>query len=69
LPRPKCWSRACAGPGPSPAQPSRASIQAALEGLQKFDIGGLEVSYGPNDHSGLDFSDLSIVGKDGKFKR
>jgi len=27
------------------------------------------VSYSPNDHSGLDFADLSIVGKDGKFKR
>jgi ABC-type branched-subunit amino acid transport system substrate-binding protein len=51
------------------AKPSREKIQAALEGMQKFDIGGLEVSYSPNDHSGLDFADLSIVGKDGKFKR
>ncbi len=50
-------------------KPSREKIQAALEGMQKFDLGGLEVSYGPNDHSGLDFADLSIIGKDGKFKR
>jgi ABC-type branched-subunit amino acid transport system substrate-binding protein len=50
-------------------KPSREKIQAALEGMQKFDIGGLEVSYSPDDHSGLDFADLSIIGKDGKFKR
>jgi ABC-type branched-subunit amino acid transport system substrate-binding protein len=51
------------------AKPSREKVQAALESMQKFDIGGLEVSYSPNDHSGLDFADLSIIGKDGKFKR
>jgi branched-chain amino acid transport system substrate-binding protein len=27
------------------------------------------VSYGPDDHTGLDFADLSIIGLDGKFKR
>ncbi|HEY3047761.1 MAG TPA: ABC transporter substrate-binding protein [Polaromonas sp.] len=51
------------------AKPSREKIQAALEGIRKLDIGGLEVSYGPEDHTGLDFADLSIIGTDGKFKR
>lgn len=51
------------------AKPSREKIQAALEGLHKLDIGGLEVSYGLEDHTGLDFADLSIIGTDGKFKR
>ncbi len=51
------------------AKPTREKIQAALEGIRKLDIGGLEVSYGPTDHSGLDFADLSIIGTDGKFKR
>ena len=51
------------------AKPSREKIQAALEGIHKLDIGGLEVSYGPEDHTGLDFADLSIIGTDGKFKR
>jgi branched-chain amino acid transport system substrate-binding protein len=41
----------------------------ALESLQKFDLGGLEISYSPDDHTGLDFADLSIIGNDGKFKR
>jgi branched-chain amino acid transport system substrate-binding protein len=48
--------------------PTRAKLQAALEGL-KFDLGGLEVSYAADDRTGLDFADLSIIGQDGKFKR
>jgi branched-chain amino acid transport system substrate-binding protein len=51
------------------AKPSRGTIQAALEGMQNFDLGGLKVSYSPDDHNGLDFVDLSIIGGDGKLKR
>ncbi|MBI2746408.1 MAG: ABC transporter substrate-binding protein [Burkholderiales bacterium] len=50
-------------------KPSRERIQAALEGLGKFDIGGLEVNFSPQDHTGLDFSDLSIITSDGRFRR
>lgn len=50
-------------------KPSREKIEAALESLRKFDIGGLEVNYSAEDHTGLDFADLSIIGTDGKFKR
>ena len=50
-------------------KPSREKIQTALEGMRKFDLGGLEVSFSPDDHTGLDFADLSIIGTDGKFKR
>lgn len=49
--------------------PTRAKLQQALESMKKVDIGGLEVSYGPNDHTGLDYADLSIIGPDGKFRR
>ncbi|MFL6663263.1 MAG: ABC transporter substrate-binding protein [Rhizobacter sp.] len=49
--------------------PTRAKLQQALEAMRKVDIGGLEVTYGPNDHTGLDYADLSIIGPDGKFKR
>ena len=52
--------------GPSP---SRGKIQTALESMKKFNLGGLEVSFSPDDHTGLDFADLSIIGTDGKFKR
>ncbi|MDP3825385.1 MAG: ABC transporter substrate-binding protein, partial [Polaromonas sp.] len=51
------------------AKPTREKIQAALESIRKFDIGGLEVNYSLEDHTGLDFADLSIIGTDGKFKR
>jgi branched-chain amino acid transport system substrate-binding protein len=50
-------------------KPSRERLQAALEGLSKYDLGGLEVSYSPQDHTGLDFADLSIISADGKFRR
>ena len=50
-------------------KPTRAALQAALEGMRKFDLGGLEVGYSPTDHTGLDFADLSIVGADGRFRR
>ena len=49
--------------------PTRAKLVTALDSIKKFDIGGLEVSYAADDHTGLDFADLSIIGADGKFKR
>ena len=52
--------------GPKPA---REKLQTALEGTKKFDIGGLEITDSPEDHTGLDFAGLSIVGVDGRFKR
>jgi branched-chain amino acid transport system substrate-binding protein len=51
------------------AKPSRERIQTALEGMSKFDLGGLEISYSSKDHTGLDFADLSIISSSGKFRR
>jgi ABC-type branched-subunit amino acid transport system substrate-binding protein len=51
------------------ANPTPAKLMQALESIRKLDIGGLEVSFSPTDHSGLDYADLSIIGPDGKFKR
>lgn len=48
---------------------TRASLKRALETFNRVDIGGLEVSFSPTDHSGLDFADLSIIGPDGTFRR
>lgn len=53
----------------SGGKPSREKIQLALEGLSKFDIGGLEVNFSAKDHTGLDFADLSIITSDGRFRR
>lgn len=49
--------------------PSRLKLQAALENMKKFDLGGVVISYSADDHTGLNFVDLSIIGPDGKFKR
>lgn len=49
--------------------PSRASLLRALDSLNKFDLGGLELSFNPQDHTGLDYADVSIIGPDGKFWR
>jgi len=48
---------------------TRQSLKRALESLERFDLGGLEISYSASDHTGLDFADLSIIGPDGTFRR
>ena len=49
--------------------PTRAKLETALESMHNYDVGGLEVNYSPESHSGFDFADLSIIGRDGKFQR
>lgn len=51
------------------ASPTREKLVTALNGIRKLDIGGMEVSFTPGDHTGLDYADLSIIGQDGKFRR
>ncbi|MGY4827738.1 ABC transporter substrate-binding protein [Sphaerotilaceae bacterium SBD11-9] len=48
---------------------TRSSIKKALEGFNRVDIGGLEVSFSPTDHTGLDYADLAMVAADGTFRR
>ncbi len=50
-------------------KPDRARVQAALEGLSRYDLGGLELGYSSTDHTGLEFVDLSIIGANGRFRR
>lgn len=51
------------------ANATRAKLRQVLDEMGRYDLGGLEISYSPGDHTGLDFVDLSIVGPDGKFRR
>ncbi len=53
-----------AGPNPTPV-----TLRDALEGIRNHNLGGLTVSYGPGNHTGLDFADLSIVDASGRFRR
>jgi ABC-type branched-subunit amino acid transport system substrate-binding protein len=49
--------------------PTRASVLTALNGMSAYDLGGLRISYSADDHTGLDFVDLSIVDSVGKLRR
>lgn len=46
----------------------RAGLVRALEG-PRLDIGGLQLGYNDKEHNGLEFTDVSIIGPDGKFWR
>jgi branched-chain amino acid transport system substrate-binding protein len=50
-------------------KPTRQGIVKALDSFRKYDLGGLELTFTPDNHSGLDYVELSIIGADGKFKR
>jgi ABC-type branched-subunit amino acid transport system substrate-binding protein len=49
--------------------PTRQGLRDALEGLQRLDIGGLELSFSASSHTGLTYSDLAIIGPQGTFLR
>ena len=49
--------------------PTPEKLRDALESIRNYDLGGLKVSYGPDNHTGLDFADLSIVDASGRFRR
>lgn len=51
-----------------PGNCSRADLVRALESLD-LDLGGVRLAYSPTDHSGMDFTDLSIIDKSGRFRR
>lgn len=48
---------------------TREGFIRALESMQRVDFGGLMVTYGPDDHTGSEFVELTMIGRDGKFVR
>lgn len=48
---------------------TRASFIRGLESMQKVDLGGLMVGYGADDHTGSEFVELTMIGRDGRFIR
>lgn len=48
---------------------SREGFLRALESIHRLDLGGLMVSYGPNDHTGSEYVELTMIMKDGRFLR
>jgi len=50
-------------------QPTRDKLIAGLESMQQVDLGGVDVSYGPELRAGTSYIDITIIGKNGKFVR
>ena len=48
-------------------QPSRAKVVAALESLDKLDLGGITVGYGPKQRVGSRYVEVTVIGSDGKL--
>lgn len=51
------------------AKPTGSKLRDALEEIRNFDLGGITIGYSDADHSGMDFTDLSIIDASGKFRR
>jgi branched-chain amino acid transport system substrate-binding protein len=49
------------------ANPTRASVIAALEKIESLDLGGLRVGYGKGVREGNRFVDVAVIGADGRF--
>lgn len=51
------------------SNPTPESVKTALETFSSHDLGGIFVKYTPTEHTGLKFSELSMIKKDGGYAR
>ena len=47
--------------------PTREKFISAMEGISNLEIGGFLVKFSPENHSGSQYVDLSMIGREGKF--
>ena len=47
---------------------SRESLLRALDGMASYDTGGYMMNFSPTNHNGSNYVDLTIIGRDLKFK-
>ena len=48
---------------------TRESLVNGLEGMRDVNFGGFTVNYSPKDHQGSNYTDLTIIGRGGRFVR
>jgi ABC-type branched-subunit amino acid transport system substrate-binding protein len=48
-------------------QLTRESFVKALDNIRDFDLGGLKVDYSPTDHTGTEYVELSMIGRNGEW--
>ncbi|WP_168735296.1 ABC transporter substrate-binding protein [Pseudothauera rhizosphaerae] len=46
---------------------TRATLRDALEGIRNYDLGGIRADFSPTRHTGVDFVDITIIGRDGRL--
>jgi len=46
---------------------TRDALISGLESMKDVNLGGFEISYTPRDHSGSKYTDLTIIGRGGRF--
>lgn len=49
--------------------PDREALIKALESLQRFDLGGFQVNFGPRSHVASQFVELTMLAADGRVRR
>jgi len=49
--------------------PTREKLITAFESINNHDLGGIQISFSPTNHSGSKFTELTVIGKDGKVLR
>jgi ABC-type branched-subunit amino acid transport system substrate-binding protein len=50
-------------------KPTREKLIAALESMRRLDLGGVDVTYGPQLRTGTQYIDLTIINRNGMFVR
>jgi len=50
-------------------RPTREKLVAALESMQRLDLGGVDVTYGRQNRTGTQYIDLTIINRAGMFVR
>jgi len=49
--------------------PTRDTLIAGIESIHDWEMGGFTVRYGPRDHIGSSYIDVTTIGRDGRFMR
>ena len=48
---------------------TRDGFVHGLESMHHVDLGGILITYGPEDHSGSEFVELTMIGQNGRLVR
>jgi len=48
-------------------KPTREGFMRELDNMKAYDVGGYVVGFGPNNHNGSSFVELTVIGRDLKF--